>query len=201
MKKNSIAEIYQKARNGEWIDNQDLTYLVRQALKKNFPGVRFSVRNQNYSSINVGWTDGPTLKQVQAVIGGFETKSFDGMIDLAYSKAFWLYSDGSCSHAHTEVTVGSCGVVAESIGSAQRPDGVPVTNVASCYIFENRELSPGLLNEVLDGLRQKWGADYFEGVTVSERGQLSTRDWDKQRLVFEAASQTSKLQKSEENAI
>ncbi len=59
--------------------------LVRKALKERFPSIPFSVRSKTYSggaSIDIGWTDGPTSKQVEEVTHRFEGASFDGMIDL-----------------------------------------------------------------------------------------------------------------------
>lgn len=195
MKKNSIAEIYEKARNGAWVDNNDLSYLVRQALKRAFPGVKFSVRNPHGGSINVGWTDGPTTKQVQQVIGCFETKSFDGMIDLAFSKGFWLYADGSCSHAVCEGTEGSGGVVNHTVGSSLRGDGVLVTNVSGCYVFENRQLSAELLNRSLEKLKAKFGEEEFAGVKITNRtptfgGNVECNDYRLSQRVYEEACRT-----------
>jgi hypothetical protein len=58
--------------------------LVRQALKEAFPSIKFSVKSKTYSggaSINVSWTDGPTCKQVDAIVKVFEGSYFDGMTD------------------------------------------------------------------------------------------------------------------------
>lgn len=58
--------------------------VVRASLKESFPGVKFSVKSSTYAggaSITVRWTDGPTTKQVDAVIGHLESSYFDGMID------------------------------------------------------------------------------------------------------------------------
>jgi hypothetical protein len=58
--------------------------LVRAALKAAFPAVKFSVRSETYSggaSIDVRWTDGPTVEQVEAVAKPFSGGSFDGMTD------------------------------------------------------------------------------------------------------------------------
>lgn len=49
---------------------------IRQALKISFAGVRFSVRSDSYSggsSVRVSWTDGPTQKRVQDVIGRYQS--------------------------------------------------------------------------------------------------------------------------------
>ena len=56
--------------------------LVRTALKKNFPGVTFSVRSDVYSggaSIDVSWVLGPTTKEVDAIAGQYESADFDGV--------------------------------------------------------------------------------------------------------------------------
>lgn len=60
--------------------------LVRQALNDAYgKRVKFSVRSDTYSggaSIDVRWTDGPTTKAVDSVVGKFAGSSFDPMIDL-----------------------------------------------------------------------------------------------------------------------
>jgi len=58
--------------------------LIRKALKQSFPGVKFSVRSDQYSmgaSIRVRWTDGPRQKVVESVAGEFAGATFDGMTD------------------------------------------------------------------------------------------------------------------------
>ena len=58
--------------------------LVRKALKEAFLGFKFSVRSHTYSggaSINVGWRDGPTVKEVESVARVFAGATFDGMTD------------------------------------------------------------------------------------------------------------------------
>jgi len=66
---------------------------IRKALKKSFPGTKFSVRTSNYSggsSIDVDWTDGPVDKEVYPVVNFFKGATFDGMIDL---KEYTSYVD------------------------------------------------------------------------------------------------------------
>jgi len=55
---------------------------MRVSLKKSFPKVKFSVRQQYYGSVDVRWTDGPTSSQVQKIIGRFQEGHFDGMEDI-----------------------------------------------------------------------------------------------------------------------
>jgi hypothetical protein len=57
---------------------------VRATLKIAFPKTKFSVVSSEYSmgsSIDVRWTDGPTGKQVDAILDCFEGAGFDGMTD------------------------------------------------------------------------------------------------------------------------
>jgi hypothetical protein len=64
---------------------------IRADLKKNFPGVKFSVKSERYSggdSVNVYWTGGPDEKDVENVIDRYEAGSFDGMTDsYTYKKS------------------------------------------------------------------------------------------------------------------
>jgi len=80
--------------------------LVRTALKKNFPGVKFSVRSSVYSggaSIDVSWVLGPTTKEVDAVAGQYASADFDGSIDMETRYDHWLLPDGSAIIKHGPV--------------------------------------------------------------------------------------------------
>lgn len=60
-------------------------HFVRTDLKQAFPGIKFSVTSENFSmgnSVNVSWIDGPTEKEIEAVIGKYEQGHFDGMTDM-----------------------------------------------------------------------------------------------------------------------
>lgn len=58
----------------------DSAKLIRQSLKEAFPGTKFSVRSDKggslTSAVRVSWTDGPTYKQVDAVINIFHSSNF-----------------------------------------------------------------------------------------------------------------------------
>ena len=63
----------------------EVSAMAKTILKKAFPKTKFSVRGSKYSmgsSITAYWTDGPTTKQVEALIGHLEGCGFDGMQDL-----------------------------------------------------------------------------------------------------------------------
>lgn len=54
---------------------------LRKEFKKFFPGVKFSVRKEHHGSVRIEWTDGPTIKEVEAVSGKYSGGYFDGMDD------------------------------------------------------------------------------------------------------------------------
>lgn len=57
--------------------------LVRGAVKDAHPGVKFSVRcRPGGGTIDVGWTDGPTTRQVEATAKRYAGATFDGMTDM-----------------------------------------------------------------------------------------------------------------------
>ncbi|KFU75412.1 hypothetical protein SAMN04489729_6994 [Amycolatopsis lurida] len=75
-----------------FIDTADVAKLVRKELKKTFPDTKFSVRISRYaggSSVYVGWTDGPTTKDVDQVVYAFQSGRFESMTDCAYSADSW----------------------------------------------------------------------------------------------------------------
>lgn len=65
----------------------DTAKIIRETLKVAFPHTKFSVRSKSYSmgcSIDARWTNGPTERQVKAILDRFEGKGFDGMTDCSY---------------------------------------------------------------------------------------------------------------------
>lgn len=66
----------------KYISKTDTAKLVREALKKQFPGVKFGVTCGRGSVVNVRWEDGPTTKMVQRATSKFSGADFDGMQDL-----------------------------------------------------------------------------------------------------------------------
>jgi hypothetical protein len=128
--------------NTSYLSVTETAKLVRAALKKAFPGVKFSVRSDSYAggaSIDVGWTDGPTGKEVDAVIKMYEGGGFDGMQDLAYSYSHWLMPDGSTVLASSTHNFDG-GVINEK----PHPDAVPIQFGAD-YVFGHRKFSPALM--------------------------------------------------------
>ena len=59
----------------------DTAKRVRADLKAAWPGVKFSVRTRQYSTIYVDWSDGPRETAVEALLAKYEYGYFDGMDD------------------------------------------------------------------------------------------------------------------------
>lgn len=72
------------ATNARRLDVKETAAHLRGALRREFPGVKFSVRMDRgsaYGWLSVAWNDGPTLRAVQAVTRRYESSRFDGMDD------------------------------------------------------------------------------------------------------------------------
>lgn len=67
-----------------YISAVDTAKLIRKALavfKADYPNVKFSVRQSG----SITWVDGPTEKEVKAIVGHFHGASYDGMYDIENS--------------------------------------------------------------------------------------------------------------------
>jgi Large polyvalent protein associated domain 29 len=138
--------------------------LVRAALKKAFPGVKFSVRSSTYSggaSIRVGWVDGPSTKAVQAVTCAYAGGGFDGMIDMAYNKDAWLMPDGSAAFASSPGTTGSMGVYEPYSHAAPGP-GARKVHFGADSVFTDREHSVEAYTAAVKTVAERWGVDVPE---------------------------------------
>lgn len=116
-----------------YINLKETAKLIREALKKNFKGVKFSVRGESYSggaSINVNWSEGPTVAAVDAIVKRFEGAKFDGMTD--------------CKDYVSELVVSAEGELKRN-------------HYASDYVFTKREITPETRAAVLAQFCQKWG--------------------------------------------
>ncbi len=142
--------------------------LLRQALAREFPGTKFSVRSSVYSmgaSIDVRWTDGPAYKKVNAVCDQFESADFDCMIDLKSYNDHWLNPDGTVSLARVEGTRGSGGY--QEPGKWEGAPGAVRVHFGADSVSCSRELG----REFLERLAQ---------MVVQERGVKApqiVQDW------------------------
>lgn len=142
-----------------WISTADTAKCVRVALADAFPGVRFSVRSKVYSggsSINVRWTDGPSSRDVDDVIGVFAGKDFDGMIDLGIYVDAIVDARGRVVGHKSPGTVGSHGTIPPTDDPV--PPGARIVHFGASYVFAQRDVSPAV-RTAADGILRKRGYD------------------------------------------
>lgn len=65
-----------------YVPAKEISVEVRKRLKEAFPGVKFSVRTDHHTAVRINWTDGPTEKAVNALVGDLVGGHFDGMTDM-----------------------------------------------------------------------------------------------------------------------
>ena len=109
---------------------------MRIELKRAFSGVKFSVRSRSFSmgdAIDVRWTDGPTSKQVNAIIHKYSGGSFNGMDDsYTYESTAWTdaFGDSKYVHAQREFSDSFVGSVIETLSKKYTTlDGYPAPTV------------------------------------------------------------------------
>lgn len=73
--------LFSKADQPDWSPARLAAANIRKELKEAFPGVKFRVRAEHFTSVRIHWTDGPTEKQIEAVGNKYQTGHFDGMDD------------------------------------------------------------------------------------------------------------------------
>jgi hypothetical protein len=137
--------------------------LLRKALKKEFPGVKFYVRSD--SSIDIHWCDGPTEKEVKAISDFYAGQDFDGMIDMRCYWDHWLLPDGTVKLAKGSGTTGSAGTIPPQDHPKPHPDA-ELVSFGSSFVFCHRVYSKSLLDRVAKEVHEDTGWDIpevFEG--------------------------------------
>jgi len=133
--------------------------LIRPQLKTHFPGIKFSVRSSSYAggaSIDISWTDGPTTKEVDSVVGAYESKSFDGSIDLGCYWKSWLLPDGTAETAHGTGTTGSLGYI-EPIDNPKPHPQAELVSFGADYVHTERSFSAEFLQPIAEAVAKKYG--------------------------------------------
>jgi hypothetical protein len=152
-----------------YIDTAETAKMIRAALKRAFPGVKFGVRSHRYaggSSINIDWLDGPTQAMVAALVGQYQGKGFDGMIDMAYYVEHWLLPDGSVVAAKSSGTEGSRGMV--EAFSTERPEGAELVQFGTRHVFTSRKMSIAFARQAYTRLQRKLNEQDLAGSEVLE---------------------------------
>lgn len=128
------------ATQTEYIGVTATAKLIRKALARKFPGVKFSVRSNTYSmgaSIDVRWIDGPRSKLVESITHPFSGDTFDGMIDMKVQNKQWLHPDGTASLAYQPNTNGS---LTEIVTDAPAPNA-RLVHFGADFVFCHRSVS------------------------------------------------------------
>lgn len=193
----------QTTQEKQYLSCAETAKLVRQALKRAFPGVKFRVHSDNYSggaSIDVSWIDGPKPKEVEHVAKQFAGGDFDGMIDLKYSWSSWLLPDGSAIVAKDHGTEGSGGMNQGQENQKPHPEA-KLVHFGADFVFCNRSHSAAGLSQAMQEVCQEWGLSraeikthntgnaYLDGPNAHARGE-NTGNWDLFELVMHKLSGT-----------
>lgn len=174
-----------KNKKGMGVQHGDTLYLsaaetgklVRLALVKAFPGVKFSVKKDG-TCLRVEWIDGPTQNEVDAVSGQFAGGRFDGSIDYAYNVTHWLLADGSAIVAKSEGTENQRSYHAP-INNPQ-PEGAIKVSFGARFVFAQRRLSPALTSQLLRGVCERFGLSPLQfSVCTSYDGKSGSISNDK----------------------
>ena len=136
--------------------------LLRVALKKNFPGVKFSVRSESFSmgsAIRVNYTDGPLQSDVESVVNCYAYGGFDGMIDLSFHVNHWMNEKtGEVVNASSGGTVNSGGMY-DSYEYGCPGEGWVQVSFGAKYVTVSHYLSVEVLEEGLEMTAEKWDFD------------------------------------------
>lgn len=135
--------------------------ILRAHLKRAFPGKKFTVRGSSYSggsSTDIAWTDGPTLKQVEAVASAYSSRGFDGMIDMSYSKTSWLLPSGEIVTGFSGGTESAAGSVEGYVFPKPHPEAEAVSSGIG-YVHCRRTESPAFVETVRTAIARLSGQD------------------------------------------
>lgn len=158
------------------ISSKQTAALIRDRLKREFPGTKFSVTKDGHDCVRINWEDGPTQSRIEKITDTYSFGGFDGMIDMAYSSENWMMPDGSLVHAGTDGTRGSRGSVPGSYSDCPEP-GAFLVKWGPKYVFCQREISDERWRVILRG------ASEYYGFTYDPDGEVTGKKrWDQLHL-------------------
>lgn len=146
---------------------QNVAANIRAELKRTWPGVKFSVRTSRSSSIQIGWEDGPTQHEVDAVAGKFSNGRFDGMTDCyEHRRSPWTAAFGGTNYvlASREISDNLLERALDyvyrrldaNLKGVDRPDINSLRSGAAAYVqIPHLELS---LSEAVHAVARAWNA-------------------------------------------
>lgn len=115
-----------------YIPAKDVAKTVRARLKTEFPGVKFNVRTEHGSAVNIRWADGPRAETVDRLLCDLKGGHFDGMTDM---------------YEYETELVGNADGTFERI------------SYGSKYVFTHREISDEWRGEILALFAETIGRD------------------------------------------
>jgi hypothetical protein len=157
----------------EYISVTDTAKLVRAALKKAFPGIKFSVVSESYAggaSVDIRWEFGPTTKEVDKIGKQYESCSFDGSIDMETSYEHWLLPDGTTRVKSGPGTQGSMGYI-PAVEETPMPEGAKPVRFGAHYVMSQRSLAPRGKYDQENDLRTRLAKDMCALQRIEYTGQ------------------------------
>ncbi len=157
--------------NTHYITCAETAKMIRVELKRTFPGIKFSVRSSTYSggaSIDVSWTDGPTESLVERVTSKYQSREFDGSIDMAVTVRHWLAPDGSIHLASSNGTTDSRGSIKPIREWMPTPE-CKLVCFGSNYVHTRRHHSERLLRRAIARLSERYAQ--FRDVVLTGRDE------------------------------
>ena len=141
----------------DYLSCAETAKLIRAALKRNWPHVKFGVRSKTYSmgaSIDVSWMDGPAVPLVDKVVKPYAGATFDGMQDLKEYHSAVLYADGTTNKPDGQPL----------------PHGARIVHFGADFVFTQRRLSPELAERAVASAKRKFASTDDLRVEVSSFG-------------------------------
>lgn len=142
-----------------YLTTAETAKLVRKELKKNFPGVKFSVRSDG-NALRIEYTDGPLSSEVKKITDAYSGAGFDGMVDYEYYKSHY-YNEltGEVCLAVNQGSACTGGYVEKEVGSVPTGEGWKLVSFGSKYVFVTHHLSVEVLEEAVEMTSKKLGFD------------------------------------------
>jgi hypothetical protein len=118
---------------------------IKIELKRAFPDVKFSVRREHYSAININWENGPTDKEVTAITDKYQEGHFDGMTDCyeynrdtfnnTFGGAQYVFENRSFSKEdYTAVIKSICNIYGVAYNDEEWKIQLPNIGESACHI-------------------------------------------------------------------
>lgn len=153
---------------------------IRKDLKKHWPETKFSVRSSG-SSIEIGWTDGPTASAVKPIIERYEDGHFDGMSDIyRYRENAWTAAFGGAHYVFARRELSDdllCraadvvfDVLSGNLKDVAKPSIATLKGFGPCGNIPGLNLS---IREAVDNVAAAMNGDGTAGVKESGFGKAS----------------------------